>query len=576
MATDYTSRLKTIALFASLKEAELDYVNSIVEPVKYSAGSVIFREGDKSTQFYLVETGQVCVLRRDVSGVEVVVRLLGPGQYFGEAGLVRNEPRNATVETTRDSTFFSIEEADFHAMVNRLPQVQKQLQAATKRRTGALERFGWQLNDEAVVVVAHRNVAPLIFESLDTLILWVVIPLVVLILSLLPWPRQLWALLPTTVLWMLRGGALLMAGGALALHVIDWTNDYLAVTNQRVVRVEHIGLRAEKRDEIPVDHIQNVLLTRHGLLPALFRLHTITVSTVTDKLVFTHTADAEHIQARILDQRSLAQQAAKRGEDETIRQELAQALNLSVPIPVESKLTLSNTQPAVILSQPEEATPQPSLLDRLLALRPKLQVRQEQSGQIIWHKHPILLIWRLVPPTLVCMVGIGVSFALGQLLPRFGPTSRLSPWTAILPGVLIVVVSVIMAWWEYVIWDQDLYILTSKTIVDIERRPLGLKASRRESNLDRIQDIDVDIPNIFGKILDMGNVHIKTGAAGSDLSFRSVSHPYEIQHDIFHRLAEVRRKEQEEERRQRFAEMSKWLSMYHDLTTQAQAEGKSE
>ena len=568
MATDYTSRLKTIVLFASLKEAELDYINNIVEPVKYSAGSVIFHEGDESTHFYLVETGQVRVLRRDVAGVEVVVRLLGPGQYFGEAGLVRNEPRNATVETTRDSTFFSIEQADFQAMVNRLPQVQKHLQAATKRRASALARVGWELNDEAVVVVAHRNVAALVFESFGSIILWVGIPLAVLILSLLPWPRPLWALLPTTVLWMLRGGALLTAGVALALHVIDWTNDYLAVTNQRVVRVEHIGLLAEKRDEIPVDHIQNVLLTRHGLLPALFQLHTITVSTVTDKLVFTHTADAEHIQARILDQRSLAQQAAKRGEDETIRQELAQALNLSVPIPIESKPTLSSAQPAAILSQPEKATPQPSLLDRLLALRPKLQVRQEQSGQIIWHKHPILLIWRLVAPTLVCMVGIGVSFALGQLLPGFGPT--------MLPGVLIGVISAIMAWWQYVIWDQDLYILTSKTIVDIERLPLGLKASRRESNLERIQDIDVDIPNIFGKILDMGNVHIKTGAAGSDLSFRSVPHPYEIQHDIFHRLAEVRRKEQEEERRQRFAEMTKWLSMYHDLTTQAQVERESE
>jgi len=343
-----------------------------------------------------------------------------------------------------------------------------------------------------------------------------------------------------------------------------------------VVRVEHIGLRAEKRDDIPVDHIQNVLLTRRGLLPALLQLHTITVSTVTDKLVFTHIAGAEHIQARILDQKTLAQQAAKRGEDETIRQELAHALNLSLPTPVESKPAPSSAQPAVILSQPEEAAPQPSLLDRLRALSPKLQVRQEQSGQIIWHKHPILLIWRLVIPALVCMAGIGVSFALGQLLPRFGLTSQFSLGADILPGVLIAVISIAVAWWEYVIWDQDLYILTSKTIVDIERLPLGLKASRRESNLDRIQDIDVDIPNIFGKILDMGNVHIKTGAAGSDLLFRSVPHPYEIQHDIFHRLAEVRRKEQEEERRQRFAEMTKWLSMYHDLTTQAQVEEKSE
>ncbi len=108
--------------------------------------------------------------------------------------------------------------------------------------------------------------------------------------------------------------------------------------------------------------------------------------------------------------------------------------------------------------------------------------------------------------------------------------------------------------------------------MDIERRPFGLKETRRESNLDRIQDIDVDLPNPLARLFDMGNVHIKTGAAGSDLTFRSVAHPHSIQRDIFHQLAELRRKEQEQERRQRGEEMSKWLAVYSQLTTQARVE----
>jgi hypothetical protein len=152
----------------------------------------------------------------------------------------------------------------------------------------------------------------------------------------------------------------------------------------------------------------------------------------------------------------------------------------------------------------------------------------------------------------------------------------ITTWAVVLPGALIAVFSLILGWWEYVLWDQDLYILSSNRIVDIERLPLGLRETRRESTLDRIQDIDIDLPNVWSRMFDMGNVHVKTGAAGSDLTFRSVAHPHSIQRDIFHRLAELRRREQEQRHRQTMDEMTKWLGVYHELTAPAPTQAEAE
>ena len=127
--------------------------------------------------------------------------------------------------------------------------------------------------------------------------------------------------------------------------------------------------------------------------------------------------------------------------------------------------------------------------------------------------------------------------------------------------------SALWAWWEYAVWGGDIYTLTDDRLIDIERLPLGLRAKRRETQLDRVQDIDVDVPNLLARLLDMGDVKIKTGAAGSDLTFLGVADPYGVQRDIFHRLAKLRRKRDEQGRRQRYQEMITWLTVYHQVTS---------
>ena len=301
MTADY-SRLKAIPLFASLKEEDLAYISSILKLVPYPAGQKIVWQGDEGETFYIVDTGQVRVIRKDESGAEAVVRFLGPGQFFGETALLYDELRNATVETVVNTTLWYIEKDDFAAMVARLPSVRKQLEATAGGRRSkemGLGRFDWQLSDEVVVWMAHRNVIPLIFESLGGLIVGFGIAAALAVLALLRIPSMD---LPPAGRLLLGLGAAVMFSLTLVWYIYDWTNDYLVLTNRRILHLKRYGFLREVRNEVPIQAVQNVVTSHKGFLDAILGLSDITIETFGGKFKFTHVPGAEHLKERILDQ----------------------------------------------------------------------------------------------------------------------------------------------------------------------------------------------------------------------------------------------------------------------------------
>jgi predicted MFS family arabinose efflux permease len=68
-----------------------------LESVHVPAGQAVFRQGDLADRFYVIETGAA-----DVVGDGRLVATLGPGDGFGEIGLLRTVPRTATVRATSD------------------------------------------------------------------------------------------------------------------------------------------------------------------------------------------------------------------------------------------------------------------------------------------------------------------------------------------------------------------------------------------------------------------------------------------------------------------------------------------
>jgi CRP-like cAMP-binding protein/cytochrome P450 len=65
----------------------------------HASGHVIITEGDDAEEFFVVLDGEVEVLKTRPDGTDMRVGRLGPGDYFGEIGLLKGSKRTATVRT---------------------------------------------------------------------------------------------------------------------------------------------------------------------------------------------------------------------------------------------------------------------------------------------------------------------------------------------------------------------------------------------------------------------------------------------------------------------------------------------
>ena len=70
--------------------------------VTYAPGEIIIRQDDLPERFYIVIRGRVEVVHEGLSGRTHTVNVRGPGEYFGEIGLLHNSPRSATVRAAAE------------------------------------------------------------------------------------------------------------------------------------------------------------------------------------------------------------------------------------------------------------------------------------------------------------------------------------------------------------------------------------------------------------------------------------------------------------------------------------------
>ena len=88
------------------------------ERIKMKSRSVVFRQGDRSEDLYLILDGSVSVIVDDTEGPEqeMVVSYLNPGEFFGEMGLFIEEHRTANLVTRTPCEFGRTSYQDFHAI----------------------------------------------------------------------------------------------------------------------------------------------------------------------------------------------------------------------------------------------------------------------------------------------------------------------------------------------------------------------------------------------------------------------------------------------------------------------------
>jgi len=92
-----TSVLKSVPMFAAFGEDQLRALAPAVMRRDAPRGSVIMAEGDRVDSLYIVVSGRLKVMMGEADGKEVILGIIGPGEIFGEMGLIDDGPRSASV-----------------------------------------------------------------------------------------------------------------------------------------------------------------------------------------------------------------------------------------------------------------------------------------------------------------------------------------------------------------------------------------------------------------------------------------------------------------------------------------------
>lgn len=123
------SRLQSLPLFAGLTADELERCAAQFEEMEILAGGGMVREGDFSYKFFVVLDGEVDVLR-DFE----LIATLGPGDYFGEMGVMTGSRRNARVVAKERCTVGRLMTWDLKALTDAYPTIAAHIEATIAQR----------------------------------------------------------------------------------------------------------------------------------------------------------------------------------------------------------------------------------------------------------------------------------------------------------------------------------------------------------------------------------------------------------------------------------------------------------
>jgi CRP-like cAMP-binding protein len=126
--------LRRVPLFESLSEPDLQSFAELVRERSYPKGSVIVFEDDPGDALYVVAAGQVKVVLVAEDGREVILSVLGPGNFFGEMAILDEGPRSAHVIAMEESNLLILRRDDFYGRLRAMPEVAISLLKEISRR----------------------------------------------------------------------------------------------------------------------------------------------------------------------------------------------------------------------------------------------------------------------------------------------------------------------------------------------------------------------------------------------------------------------------------------------------------
>jgi CRP/FNR family cyclic AMP-dependent transcriptional regulator len=145
--------LRTVPIFSEMPEADITALARLTSRRTCPKDTVVFFENEEGDSFFCIVAGRIKVTILGDDGREVILSVLGRGDFFGEMALLDNEPRSATAIAVEDTELLSLHRNDFQSVLSDNRSI---MSALIKILTARLRRANHQISTLALLDVYGR------------------------------------------------------------------------------------------------------------------------------------------------------------------------------------------------------------------------------------------------------------------------------------------------------------------------------------------------------------------------------------------------------------------------------------
>ncbi len=145
--------LRTVPIFSELTDSDITSLAKLSSRRRFPKDTVVFFENEEGDSFFMILEGRIKVTILGDDGREVILSMLGPGDFFGEMALLDNEPRSATAIAVEESELLSLHRTDFQTVLTDNRSITT---ALIKILTARLRRANHQISTLALLDVYGR------------------------------------------------------------------------------------------------------------------------------------------------------------------------------------------------------------------------------------------------------------------------------------------------------------------------------------------------------------------------------------------------------------------------------------
>ena len=530
------THIRHVPMFSQLPEHQFRLVANSFEVRRYNAGDYILIQGTEVPGLMIVADGQLIRILASPDGALSQQGAVIEGQFIYQNALFETLRAGTHLQAVRPTTLLILTRSAMGTLLSHHAELKPAfgLQGSRDHHLHDVH-FKTQRENEEVLLRTRRH--------WFSIMRWMWIPVALIIFGLI-----LSAGIPSIAVFTVP--TVFIVGIVLAIYIVlEWANDSVIVTDQRVVRIIHtIVTFHEIRNEVDLESIQeaNAEIPTFDIFARIFRYGDVELKTAGSQgnFILPFMPDPEKLQDLIIEDARHFRVANQARERETMLAEIERWVE--EPFRSEKdKVSVSEDKLKNIYTP--GAGP----------LSPFVMSFTTNSGGIVYRKHWFVWLKAVFLPSLWIL---GSLIAILVFL-----FTNLSSLGVIGVGIAFVSALVGVLWFYFVDWDwrHDYYLINDNNITIINQRPLWLQNESDQVLLKQVDNVVAETKGFFQQVFKYGDVRVALVGADTFKLFDDIANPRDVQSEITRRQQRLKQRAMEEQEQRQRETIGEYISLYH-------------